>query len=93
MHARSFRFDSTHFQGLSPRRNRRAPLLGLAFGLVGLAVLAVLVFFGVFIGAAMLAVGLAWRLLRRPAPRTRTNRAVMDAEYRVLRKQQLPTPR
>ena len=56
MHARSFRFDTTQLHGLfAAPRKPRMPLLRVALGLVGLALLAVLVFFGVFIGAAMLA--------------------------------------
>ncbi len=63
--------------------------------MVGLVLLAVFIFFGLFIGAAMLAVGLGWRLLhKRFARRGKAEPArVMDAEYRVLRKPSLPTPR
>jgi hypothetical protein len=95
MHARSFRFDSPHLQGLFAPRKPRTPLLRVLIGLVGLVLLAVFVFFGLFIGAAMLATGLGWRLLHRRAARRgkSTTTQVVDAEYRVLRKPTLPTPR
>ena len=94
MHARSFRFDTTQLHGLfAAPRKPRMPLLRVALGLVGLALLAVLVFFGVFIGAAMLAAGMAWRLLRRPQARRQAPGQVVDADYRVVGKPELPTPR
>ncbi|WP_372018492.1 hypothetical protein [Pseudoxanthomonas sp. 10H] len=94
MYARSFRFDSPHLQGLLSPRKPRTPLLRLLLGVTGLLVLAVLVFFGLFIGAAMLAAGVAWRLLaRRRAQAKAAPHQVVDAEYRVLRKAELPTPR
>ena len=95
MHARSFRFDSYHLHGLFSPRKPRTPALRVLFGLVGLVLLALLVFFGLFVGAAMLTAGLAWRLLRRrggQASKVRDER-VVDAEYRVVGKQRLPTPR
>lgn len=91
MQARSFRFDSAQLHGLFAPRKPRTPLLRAALGLVGLVLLAMLVFFGLFVGAAMLAAGLAWRLLRkreRPAASQ-----VVEAEYRVVRKPELPSPR
>mgnify|MGYP003576928407 CR=1 FL=1 len=94
MHARSFRFDTTQLHGLfAAPRKPRTPLLRVALGLVGLVLLAMLVFFGLFIGAAMLAAGVAWRLLRKPSSRKGAPGPVVDAEYRVVRKPELPTPR
>lgn len=70
---------------LAPRKPRH-PLLRLAFGLLGLALLAVLVVVGVFVGAAMLIGGLMLRLIR-PTPRAAASRpAAMEAEYRVIRR-------
>ena len=94
MQARAFRFDSFRF---SPRKPR-SPLLRVLFSLVGLALLALLVFFGLFVGAAMLVIGLAWRLLQR-SQRHRSEAArtgdghIVDAEYRVIDRPQLPAPR
>ena len=95
MYARSFRFDSAPLHGLFAPRKPRTPLLRAVIGLVGLVLLAVFIFFGVFIGAAMLAAGLAWRLLhRRASGRGKTGATrVVDAEYRVVRKPTLPAPR
>ncbi|AKC86188.1 hypothetical protein [Pseudoxanthomonas suwonensis] len=98
MHARSFRFDPAQLHGrlhglfVSPRKPR-TPLLRVLLGLVGLVLLAVLVFFGLFIGAAMLAAGLAWRLLRKREARPAAPDNVVEAEYRVLRKPELPSQR
>lgn len=94
MHARAFRFDAFHH---APRKPR-SPLLRVLFGLIGLALLTLLVFFGLFVGAAMLVAGLAWRLLRRRdthgAGHTGGNPAqVVDAEYRVIERPELPAPR
>jgi hypothetical protein len=91
MQFRSFRLDSSLLNSLFAPRKPRTPLLRLALGLVGLALLAVLVFFSVFVGAAMIAAGLAWKLLRRSPARAPGRGKVVDAEYRVLRKPALPT--
>jgi hypothetical protein len=76
----------------APRRPR-APLLRIGVGLLGLALLAVLLVFGLLIGAAMLGIGLAWRSWRR---RSRGVGAVdagtIDGEYRIVRKPALPSP-
>jgi hypothetical protein len=85
---RTFSFDIQRLRAVFAPRKPRHPLLRLAFGLVGLAVLCVLVFFGVFVGAAMLAAGMAYRLMR-PRPRPAQQR-VVEGEYQVVRKQALP---
>ena len=90
MHQRSFRFDSARLRDLFQPRKPRHPLLRVALGLVGVGLLALLVFFSVFVGAAMLTVGLAWKLMRGRAQRASGRSTVMDAEYRVLRRQALP---
>jgi hypothetical protein len=64
-------------------------------GLLGLAVLLVLVFFSVFVGVAMLAVGLLYRLWKqrgKPVLGRRSARParVVDGEFRVLGKPVLP---
>ena len=90
MRFRAFRFDTTVLNALFSPRKPRSPLLRVLLGVVGLALLAVLVFFSVFVGAAMIAAGLAWKLLRsrRSAP---ASGRVVDAQYRVLRKPALPS--
>jgi hypothetical protein len=72
-----------------PRRPRK-PLLRIALALVGLGILAFLVVLGLFVGAAMLAIGLVWRLWRRrsrpvvPAPTAAGG--TIEGEYRVVPK-------
>lgn len=96
MTARTFRFDPGLFQSrirsaFEPRKPRHR-LLRFVVGLIGLGVLALLVAFGVIVGAAMLAVGIVYRSLqRRGGPATRPRYArVIDAEYRVVPEPLLP---
>lgn len=78
------RFDASGVRAMFAPRKPRHPLLRIALGLVGVAMLAVLLVAGVFIGAAMILFGIARRLLvRQPAPRRDTR--IVDAEYRVVR--------
>lgn len=95
MFAQAFRFDSGHFRTRAFRhafepRKPRARWARVLLGLVGVAVLAVLVMFSVVVGAAMVAAGLLYRLWhRRNRPIAREQR-VVDAEYRVIDKARLP---
>ena len=85
------RFDASGLgAAMSPRRPRN-PLLKLAIGLLGICVLAMLVVVGLFVGAAMLAIGLLRRLLSKPAAGEADR--VIDADYRVVRKPLLPAAR
>lgn len=78
------RFDASGVRAMFAPRKPRHPLLRIALGLVGVAMLAVLLVAGVFIGAAMILFGIARRLLvRQPAARRDTR--IVDAEYRVVR--------
>ncbi len=87
MQTRYFQF--AHLRNLFAPRKPRNPLLRVVLGLLGLAILAVLVVAGVFVGAAMILIGLAWKLLAaRKARKVAGN--VMDGEYRVVRKPALP---
>jgi len=81
MSALHFRFDRQAFFRAAqlPSRHRRHPLLRLLMGLLGLALLAVLVVASVFVGAAMLAIGLVARLVR---PRTASAAAGASASQR-----------
>lgn len=95
MSVRSFRFDSHLFNArmrsaFAPRKPRHR-VLRVVLGLVGLALLAALVVFGVVVGTAMLAAGVAYRLWRgRTKPVARDPR-VVDADYRVVGKLALPS--
>ncbi len=83
MYARHFQFNA--FRHVFAARKPRHPLLRMGLGLLGVALLGVLVFFSVFVGAAMIAGGLLYKLLRqRGKPVARDG--AMEGEFRVVRK-------
>lgn len=91
MFAQSFRFDSSRLRSAFTPRKPRHPLLRLAFGIVGLGLLCLLIFFSVFVGAAMLAAGLAFKLFsQRGKPTAVRDANVVEGEFEVLRKPVLP---
>ena len=59
----------------------RNPLLRVACGLIGVALLAVLVVVGLFVGLGMLMFAAVRRMLRKPEPATAN---VLDGEYSVV---------
>jgi len=75
----------------APRKPRH-PLLRLVFGVIGVALLAVLVVIGLFIGVAMLLAGAVLRLLRPRNSRAASveSGSVVQGEYRVIDKSALP---
>src|SRR5690606_31132454 len=86
MSALHFRLERPAFARFGATPLRRNVVLRVLMGLLGVAVLAVLVFVSVFVGAAMIAAGLLARLWRqRGKPRAQAGR-VVDAEYRVVGK-------
>lgn len=104
MFTHNFRFNTeslrngTLFNGMfqagvrkafQPRKPRH-PLVRATLGVAGLVVLAVLVTFSVFLGAAMLAGGLIYRLVRGDRRPIARDSAVVDAEYRVVDRDALP---
>ncbi len=86
MRARTFDFG--RFRPFLQPRKPRHPLVRLAAGVLGLAILAVLVFFGLFVGAAMILVGIAWKLIAQYRAQRRP-----QAGGRVVDKPALPLPR
>lgn len=86
LHTLRLRLHSSMFDALFAPRKPRHPLLRIGIGLVGLALLAVLLVFGVVIGAGMLAVGLVARALRQPRTRPAAQADVLDAEFRIVDK-------
>jgi hypothetical protein len=66
----------------------RHPLLRLALGLLGLALLVVLVVAGLFVGVGMLLFAATRRLLSQPAnaPAPARMESVIDGEYSVIDK-------
>jgi hypothetical protein len=87
------RYDASALRGVFTPRKPRNPLLRMALGLVGIAVLAVLLVVGLFVGAAMVAFGLlrAGLRTRRMAPAARAD--ALDAEYRIVSKPGQPALR
>jgi len=87
-------FQFGNVRSLFEPRKPRHPLIRLALGIAGLAILAVLIFFSVFVGAAMILIGVAWKLLSRSARRApAAPHGVVEGEYRVVRKAALPLSR
>ena len=87
-HRRFRRFRSVMFD--TPRRPRH-PLLRIALGVLGIALLLGLVVVGLFVGAAMLAAGLLWRFRAQPG-QPAAGRARPDSiagDLRVVGKAQL----
>lgn len=68
----------------------RSPLLRVMLGLMGVAVLALLVVFGLVLGLGMLLFAASRRLLR-PATPTATHAQVIDGEYSVVRSPSAPS--
>lgn len=93
MHIRYIQFAK--FRNLFAPRKPRNPLVRVAMGPLGLAILAVLIVGGLFIGAAMILVGVVWKLLasRKARPLRESDPTVVDGEYRVVRKAALPHAR
>lgn len=95
-----FSFSRQHMHTLWGRlypRKPRHPLVRLMMGLLGVAVLALLVVFGLFVGAAMLAVTAGWRIWSRlsgpdaaPAMARPAEPGVIEGEYAIVRKPRDP---
>ena len=75
----------------TPRKPRH-PLLRVGLGLLGVALLGVLVFFSVFVGAAMIAAGILYKLVsQRGKPVAATHDPnVVEGEFHVVSKPVLP---
>jgi len=81
------RFDASGLRGLFTPRKPRNALLRVALGLVGIAILVVLLVVGLFVGAAMVSFGLLRGALRSRGKAAGQQRAdALDAEYRVVPK-------
>ncbi|WP_394001288.1 hypothetical protein ACF3M1_13000 [Luteimonas sp. WGS1318] len=90
------RFDASGVRAMFAPRKPRHPLLRVLLGLTGVALLAVLLVAGLFIGAAMILFGITRRLLvrgSRGADARQADARVVDAEYRVVRDRDQPVLR
>lgn len=94
MFAQTFRFSDHRPQwnafqsrvrtAFEPRKPRHR-LLRFVLGVVGLGLLALLVMFSVVVGAAMIAVGLAYKLWkRRGQPMAHRGHDIVEGEFRVV---------
>ncbi|HOU65430.1 MAG TPA: hypothetical protein PK227_02985 [Thermomonas sp.] len=84
------RFNRVRFASFGAPRRPRHPFLRLALGLVGVALLIALLFVSVFVGIAMLAAGMLFRLFRQRRAPMAARAGSIDADYRVVGKAQLP---
>ncbi len=88
-------FNRVRFSTFGTPRRPRHPFLRVALGLVGVALLLALLFVGVFVGIAMLAVGMLYRRWKqRRTPSAARARGIdghaLDGTFRVVGKAQLP---
>ena len=98
MFAHAFRFDQFNSRmrsAFSAPRKPRHRFLRVVFGIIGLAVLALLVMFGLFVGAAMVAAGLLYKVWKQRGKhalngRTARDARVLDGEFRVVDTASLP---
>jgi hypothetical protein len=89
----AFSFSRRQASAFFAPRKPRHRMLRAVFALVGIALLAVLLVFGLFIGAAMLTARLLSRLWRQRGKPIAKPTQTLDGEYRVLRKPILSTGR
>ena len=100
MSVHAFRFEPFKLGAFQARmrstftpRKPRHRALRVVFGLIGAALLAVLVMFGLFVGAAMIAAGIAvrmWKQRGKSAARVEARSGALEGEYRVVDTASLP---
>ncbi len=92
---RSFRFNQRMFDRIASPRRPRHRWLRVVLGIAGISLLLALLFVSVFVGIAMLAAGMLWRLWKqRGKPIARPVRSnSIDGSFRVVGKAQLPLAR
>ena len=86
-----FRSRTAFFHRMRSPRKPRHPVVRIALGLLGLGVLAVLVFFSVFVGTAMLGAGLLWRLWRHRNQPLAHRPRVLHGQFRTVQRPVLPS--
>lgn len=99
MSAQTFRFNTFNAfrsdtfarmrQAFAPRKPRHR-IARIALGVVGVALLAMLVMFGLVAGAVMITGGLVYRLWKQRRKPIARGERVLDAEYRVVEPVSLP---
>lgn len=86
LHMIRTRLHGVGLSALFAPRKPRHPLMRMAVGLAGLALLMVLLVIGVFVGAAMVTGGLLLRLVRPSRTAIPLRAHAVDGEFRVVRK-------
>ena len=95
----SFRFNPHMFDRIAAPRRPRHRWLRVVLGIAGVGLLLALLFVSVFVGIAMLAAGMLWRLWKqrgKPVARPRANDIDghhLEGAFRVVGKAQLPLAR
>ena len=84
-------FDFHRVRAAFAPRKPRKTWLRVVFGLVGVALLVALVAVSVVVGVAMISAGLLLRLWKSRGKRVQRDHRIVDAEYRVVPKQALPS--
>ncbi|MDR1076987.1 MAG: hypothetical protein LBL59_12130 [Xanthomonadaceae bacterium] len=87
MHPRFFPFGTSRLYAIfSPRKPRHLVLRAL-FAMMGLVLLSILLFFGIFVGGAMVVGGLVHRAFNKQRNGTvaPSDPNIVDGEYRVVR--------
>ena len=92
---RSHLFKRIRFTAFGAPRRPRHPFLRIAVGLVGVTLLLALLFVSMFVGIAMLAVGMTYRLWKQrrtpiAAGARNLGGQAIDGTFRVVGKAQLP---
>jgi len=93
MFAHAFRFDQFNARmrnTFSAPRKPRHRALRVVFGIIGLALLALLVMFGLFVGAAMVGAGLLFKLWKQRGKPVARDTRVLDGKFRVIDAASLP---
>lgn len=82
----AFRFPHDSLRWTFAPRKPRHPFMRIVFGLLGLALLALLLVLGLLIGAAMVAAGLLLKVWRQRGKPLAADKRVVEGEYRVVAK-------
>ena len=100
MSVHAFRFEPFKLGSFQARmrntftpRKPRHRVLRVVLGVIGVALLAVLVMFGLFVGAAMIAAGIGYRMWKqrgKSATRIDARHGALQGEYRVVGPASLP---
>jgi hypothetical protein len=89
----NLRFNQRVFDRFSAPRRPRHRWLRVVLGIAGVGVLLALLFVSVFVGIAMLAAGMLWRLWKQRGTPIAARAGSIEGDFRVVGKAQLPLAR